>query len=54
MFQWVRPLHLDDEDGNLDPRIVAHSREACVDVERVLFKEVDTNNFRKDTTNSFQ
>ena len=24
LFQWVRPLHLDDEDGNPDPRIVAH------------------------------
>ena len=24
LFQWVRPLHLDDEDGNLDPRIDAH------------------------------
>ncbi|RVW58734.1 hypothetical protein CK203_108552 [Vitis vinifera] len=24
LFQWVRLLHLDDEDGNPDPRIVAH------------------------------
>ena len=24
LFQWVRPLHLDDENGNLDPRIVEH------------------------------
>ena len=24
LFQWVRPLHLDDEDGNPDPRIAAH------------------------------
>ena len=24
LFQWVRPLHLDDEDGNHDPRIAAH------------------------------
>ena len=23
LFQWVRPLHLDDEDENPDPRIVA-------------------------------
>ena len=21
LFQWVRPLHLDDEDGNPDPRM---------------------------------
>ena len=33
LFQWVRPLHLDDEDGNLDPRIAAHVREAGVDVD---------------------
>ena len=24
LFPWVRPLHLDDEDGNPDPRIAAH------------------------------
>ncbi|RVW52185.1 hypothetical protein CK203_077864 [Vitis vinifera] len=35
LFQWVRPLHLDDEDGNPDPRIAAHVREAGVDVDRV-------------------
>ena len=28
LFQWVRPLHLDDEDGNPNPRIVAHVRES--------------------------
>ena len=40
LFQWVRPLHLDDEDGNLDPQIATHVREACVNVKRVLFEEV--------------
>ena len=24
LFQWVRPLHLDDEYGNPNPRIAAH------------------------------
>ena len=24
LLQWVRPLHLDDENGNPDPRIAAH------------------------------
>ena len=24
LFKWVRPLHLDDENENLDPRIAAH------------------------------
>ncbi|RVW77487.1 hypothetical protein CK203_053442 [Vitis vinifera] len=27
LFQWVRPIHLDDEVGNPDPRIAAHARE---------------------------
>ena len=40
LFQWVKPLHLDDENGNPDPRIDAHVREASVDVERVLSEEV--------------
>ena len=26
LFQWVRPVHLDDEDGNIDPRIAAYVR----------------------------
>ena len=40
LFQWVRPLHLDDEDGNHNPRIAAHVREAGINVELVLFEEV--------------
>ena len=36
LFQWVIPLHLDDENGNPDPRIATHVQEAGVDVERVL------------------
>ena len=40
LFQWIRPLHLDDENGNPNPQIAAHIREAGVDVERVLSKEV--------------
>ena len=24
LFQWVRPLHLDDDNGNPDPRTAAH------------------------------
>ena len=45
LFQWVRPLHLDDEDGNPDPQIVVHVRETGIDVERVLYEEVHTNTF---------
>ena len=54
LFQWVRPLHLDDENGNPNPRIVAHVREAGVDVERVLFEEVHSESFSQDTRDSFQ
>ena len=25
LFQWVGPIHLDDEVGNPDPRIAAHA-----------------------------
>ena len=45
LFQWVRPVHLDDKNGNLDPQIVAHVREAGVDVERVLSEEVHSESF---------
>ena len=40
LFQWVIPLHLDDEDRNPDPQTTAHVREVGVDVERVLSEEV--------------
>ena len=33
LFQWVRPLHLDDENVNPDPQIAAHVRETSVNVE---------------------
>ena len=45
LFQWVRPLHLDDEDGNPNPQISAHVREAGVDVDCVLFEEVHSESF---------
>ena len=53
LFQWVRPLHLDDENRNHDPRIVAHVREAGVDVERVLSEEVHSESFSQDTKTHF-
>ena len=53
LFQWVRPLHLDDENGNPNPQIVAHVQEVGIDVERVLFEEVHTNSFNQDTRDSF-
>ena len=54
LFQWVRPAHLDDEDGNPDPQIAAHVREVGVDVQRVLSEEVHSESFSQDTRNSFQ
>ena len=53
-FQWVRPLHLDDENGNPDPRIAAHVREVGIDVERILSEEVHSESFSQDTRDSFQ
>ena len=54
LFQWVRPLHLDDENGNPNPQIAAHVREAGVDVDRVLFKEVHSESFSQETRDSFR
>ena len=42
LFQCVRPLHLDDEDGNHDPQIASHVRETGINVERVLSEEVNS------------
>ena len=53
LFKWVRPLHLDDEDGNPDPQIAPHVREAGVDVDRALSKEVYSKSFSQDTRDSF-
>ena len=53
LFQWVKSLHLVDEDGNTYPRITAHVREIGVDVERVLSEEVHINSFSQDTRDSF-
>ena len=54
LFQWVRPLHLDDKNGNPYPQIVAHVREASVDVEWVLSEEVHSESFSQETRDSFQ
>ena len=54
LFQWVRPLHLDYENGNPDPRIGVHVREAGVDVEWVLSEEVHSESFSQETRDSFQ
>ena len=53
LFQWVRPLYLDNENGNSDPRISTHVREAGVDVEWVLFEEVHSESLSQVTRDSF-
>ena len=45
LFQLVRHLHLDDENGNPDPQIVTHVQGAGVDVELVLSEEVHSESF---------
>ena len=54
LFQWVIPIHLDDEDGNPDPLIATQVREAGVNVERVLSEEVHSESFSQNTRDSFQ
>ena len=45
---------MDDEVGNLDPRITANAREFGVDIELVLSKEVHSESFSKYIEDSFQ
>ena len=54
LFQWVRHLHLDDENESPNPRIATHVREAGVDVGRVLSEEIHSESFGQDTRDSFQ
>ena len=54
LFQWVKPLHLDDELRNPNPPIVTHACEFGVDVERVLFEELHSESFSKEIEDSFQ
>ncbi|RVX03428.1 hypothetical protein CK203_019930 [Vitis vinifera] len=54
LFQWIRPIHLENEIRNPDSRIATHAREFGVNVERVLSEEVHSESFSKDTDNSVQ
>ncbi|KAL6332423.1 hypothetical protein AAG906_005001 [Vitis piasezkii] len=54
LFQCFRPIHLDDEVGNLDLQVATHAREFGVDVEHVLSEEVHSESFSKDVADSFQ
>ncbi|KAM0997242.1 hypothetical protein ACFX2C_007144 [Malus domestica] len=36
LYQWIRPLHLDDDKGNPAPRVAEEARDEGINVERVL------------------
>ncbi|KAM2710084.1 hypothetical protein EV2_047689 [Malus domestica] len=40
LYQWIRPLHLDDDEGNPAPRVAEKARNEGINVERVLEEEV--------------
>ena len=40
LYQWIRPLHLDDDEGNPAPRVAEEARNEGINVERVLEEEV--------------
>ena len=54
LFEWVWPMHLDDEVGNPDLWIAAYAGEFRLNVERVLSEEVHFESFSKATEDSFQ
>ncbi|XP_048427361.1 uncharacterized protein LOC125471206 isoform X2 [Pyrus x bretschneideri] len=40
LYQWIRPLHLDDDEGNPALRVAEKARNEGINVERVLEEEV--------------
>ncbi|KAM1967681.1 hypothetical protein ACFX15_042706 [Malus domestica] len=40
LYQWIRPLQLDDDEGNPAPRVAEEARNEGINVERVLEEEV--------------
>ena len=40
LYQWIRPLHLDDDKGNPALRVAEEARNEGINVERVLEEEV--------------
>ncbi|KAM2561659.1 hypothetical protein TB1_012711 [Malus domestica] len=40
LYQWIRPLHLDDDEGNPTPRVAEEARNEGINVERVLEEEM--------------
>ena len=54
MFQWVRPLHLDDNNKNPSSQIATHVHDLGVDVEKMLIEEVQSESFSTNTIDSFE
>ncbi|XP_068315293.1 uncharacterized protein [Pyrus communis] len=44
LYQWIRPLHLDDDEGNPALRVAEEARNERINVERVLEEEVGSSN----------
>ncbi|KAM2189767.1 hypothetical protein ACFX1R_033159 [Malus domestica] len=40
LYQWIKPLHLDNDEGNPAPRVAEEARNEGINVERVLAEEV--------------
>ncbi|KAM1111259.1 hypothetical protein ACFX19_010554 [Malus domestica] len=40
LYQWIRSLHLDDDEGNPAPRVAEEARNEGINVEKVLEEEV--------------
>ncbi|KAM2947694.1 hypothetical protein FF1_034802 [Malus domestica] len=40
LYQWIRPLHLDDDEGNPTPRVAEEACNERINVKRVLAEEV--------------
>jgi hypothetical protein len=51
--EWIMPAHLDDKDGNPDPRVAAHAADDGVDVDRVISEEVKNSNNNTDSDDAF-
>ena len=50
IYQWIKPVHLYDMEGNPDPKISLQAKEEGINVQKVITEEVGssiTNFFRK-------
>ena len=48
LFQWIKSIHLNNKNENIDPQIMTHVGDLGVDAEKMLFEEVDSKYLNKD------